>query len=172
MDILLSIRNKAEASTQEVPCAIGNGLVIGRGAEQGVLLDGPDLSREHLVLTTDGTHVYVTDLSINGTWLNGTRLKRSVKNRVRAEDLIEVPGYALSFKPAEQPEKVAESAIAQMPAPALEPRPVFVPPAEPVEPPGLLDPVFRALGSFTFGEKFFALVGLAGLALLYVYMAG
>ena len=172
MDILLSIRSKTGASTQEVPCSIGNGLVIGRGAEQGVLLDGPDLSREHLVLTTDGTHVYVTDLSINGTWLNGTRLKRSVKSRVRAEDLIEVPEYALSFKPAEQPEKAAESAIAQVPASAAEPRPVVVPQAEPVKPAGLLDPVFHILGSFTFGEKFFALVSVAGLALLYVYMAG
>ena len=47
MEILLSIRAKSDSSTREVKAAIDNGLVIGRGAEQGVLLDGPDLSREH-----------------------------------------------------------------------------------------------------------------------------
>jgi predicted component of type VI protein secretion system len=171
MEIQLLIRSKTEASTREVPCAIGDGLVIGRGAEQGVLLDGPDLSREHLVLTTDGTHVYVTDLSVNGTWLNGNRLKRSVKTRVRTDDLIEVPGYALSFSPAEQPEKTGEAAIAHMPQPAPAPRPAAPSVPEPAEPVGVLDPVFRFIGSFSFGEKFLALVGVGGLLLLYIYVA-
>ncbi len=170
MELLLSIRSTADGKIRETKCAIDNGLVVGRGAEKGVLLDGPDLSREHLILTTDGSHIYVTDLSSNGTWLNGIRLQRSVRNRVRSEDLIEVPGYVLTFKPAEQQEKAEEPVRAQLPreiAPPVEP-----PPAEvPAGPLGMLAPVSRFVGSFTSGEKFLVLIGLCGLLLLYTYMA-
>jgi pSer/pThr/pTyr-binding forkhead associated (FHA) protein len=165
MDILLSIRSKADSSTREVKSAIGDGLVIGRGAEQGVLLDGPDLSREHLVLTADGTNIYVTDLSSNGTWLNGTRLKRSVKARASAEDLIEIPGYALSFRLADQPEKTAP--VAQLPASLSPEIPDIAPP--PPASPGLLGPVFRFIGSFTLLEKTVVIVGVGGLMLLFSY---
>ena len=105
MEMLLSIRSKSDGSVREVKHDIGNGLVVGRGAEHGVLLDGPDLSREHLVLTTDGTDIYVTDLSSNGTWLNGARLRRSIRSLMRVEDSVEVPGYVLTVRPNGQPEK-------------------------------------------------------------------
>ncbi len=168
MEILLSIRSKADSSTREVKSAIGDGLVIGRGAEQGVLLDGPDLSREHLVLTADGPNIFVTDLSSNGTWLNGTRLKRSVKTRANAEDLIEIPGYALSFRSADQPEKVAGAPVAQMPPPLPPERPEIVsPPARS----GLLAPVFGFIGSFTLLEKTAVIVGVCGLLLLFSYFS-
>ena len=166
MEILLSIRSKADSSTREVKSAIGDGLVIGRGAEQGVLLDGPDLSREHLVLTADGPNIYVTDLSSNGTWLNGTRLKRSVKTRASAEDLIEIPGYALSFRMADQPEKVV-APVAPMTVPSTPAVPDIAPP--PPAPSGLLDPVFRFIGSFTLLEKTAVIVGAGGLMLLLSY---
>jgi type VI secretion system protein len=164
MEILLAIRSKADSSTREVKSAIGDGLVIGRGAEQGVLLDGPDLSREHLVLTADGPNIYVTDLSSNGTWLNGTRLKRSVKARASAEDLIEIPGYALSYRLADQPEKAA-APVAQMPAPTPDIPEMAPPPA----PSGPLSPVFRFIGSFTLLEKTAVIIGVGGLVLLYSY---
>lgn len=164
MEILLAIRSKADSSTREVKSAIGDGLVIGRGAEQGVLLDGPDLSREHLVLTADGPNIYVTDLSSNGTWLNGTRLKRSVKARASAEDLIEIPGYALSYRLADQPEKAA-APVAQMPAPPPDIPQMPPPPA----PSGPLSPVFRFIGSFTLLEKTAVIIGVGGLVLLYSY---
>jgi|SRR5579871_7073151 len=167
MEILLSIRSKADSSTREVKSAIGDGLVIGRGAEQGVLLDGPDLSREHLVLTADGPNIFVTDLSSNGTWLNGTRLKRSVKTRASAEDLIEIPGYALSFRLADQPEKVAVAPVAQMPAPPPSEIPASPPPARS----GLLTPVYGFIGSFTLLEKTAVIVGVCGLLLLFSYFS-
>ena len=170
MDILLSIRSKTDGSEREVKCPIGDGLAVGRGAEDGVLLDGPDLSREHFVLTTDGSNVYVTDTSSNGTWLNGNRLQRSARAQVRAEDSIEVPGYVLKVSAAVAPEKTGESVIAQMPAASAEPsRFVPSPPAEPEKLPG--NPVFRFIGSFSFMEKFLLLVGLSGLALLVTYVA-
>ena len=169
MEIRLSIQSKADGGTREIPCNIGNGLVIGRGAEQGVLLDGPDLSREHFVLSTDGNNVFVTDISSNGTWLEGTRLKRSVKARVRPGALLEVPGYALRFQPPQEPEKPKEPSAAHVAV--VEPRPIALAIPAPEEKPGLLAPVSRFIASFSFGEKFMVLTGLAGLLLLYTYMA-
>lgn len=169
MDILLSIRAKADSTTREVRSAIGDGLVIGRGAEQGVLLDGPDLSREHLVITAEGTNLFLTDLSSNGTWLNGTRLNRSVKTRISVDDLIEIPGYALNLKYADQPEKVAAAPAPSPPPPVAAPEPVAPPPYTKPEPKGLMSPVFGFIGSFSFMEKALVVVGLGGLLLLYAY---
>ncbi len=179
MEILLSISSKTDGNGREVKCAIGDGLVIGRGAEEGVLLDGPDLSREHLVLTTDGTSIYVTDLSSNGTWLNGTRLRRSIRSRAQAEDSIEVPGYVLKFRPADQlqkePEKAekpekSEEALAKLSESVPEDSQMALPAPQPAKPPTPFDQVLHFVGSFTFGEKFLILVGLCGLLLLYTYV--
>ena len=166
MDILLSIRSKTDGTEREVKCPIGEGLAVGRGAEDGVLLDGPDLSREHFLLSTDGTNFYVTDTSSNGTWLNGNRLQRSAKTRVRPEDSIEVPGYVVKVKAAVEPEQTGEAAVAQVAAAAPA---RFIPPPEPEKPTG--NPVSRFIGSFSFMEKFLVLVGLGGLALLFTYIA-
>jgi|1186.fasta_scaffold331824_1 predicted component of type VI protein secretion system len=166
MDILLTIRSKTDGTEREVKCPIGEGLAVGRGAEDGVLLDGPDLSREHFLLSTDGTNFYVTDTSSNGTWLNGNRLQRSAKTRVRPEDSIEVPGYVVKVKAAVEPEQTDEAAVAQVAA-AVPVR--FIPPPEPEKPKG--NTVSRFIGSFSFMEKFLLLVGLTGLALLFTYMA-
>jgi len=173
MEILLSISSKAGSNGREVQCDIGDGLVVGRGAEQGILLDGPDLSREHLLLTTDGTNIYVTDLSSNGTWLNGTRLRRSIRSRARAEDTIEVPGYVLKFRSAEQSEKTQDQpreAVAKLPEPVAQDNPSGLSTPEPPESPGALDRVFQFVGSFTFGEKFLIALGVAGLILVYTYL--
>jgi len=170
MEILLSISSKTDGSVREVRSDVSESLVVGRGAEGGILLEGSDLSREHLILTTDGTNLYITDLSSNGTWLNGTRLRRSIRSRIRPGDSIELPGYALQFRPAEEPvkesERPQEIAVARLPEPLAAESP-----AKPPPPRGFLDPLFSFVGSFTFGEKFLALVGLGGLLLLYTYVA-
>jgi pSer/pThr/pTyr-binding forkhead associated (FHA) protein len=166
MDILISIRSKTDGNEREVKCPIGEGLAVGRGAEDGVLLDGPDLSREHFLLSTDGTNFYVTDISSNGTWLNGNRLQRSAKTRVRPEDSIEVPGYVVKVRTAVEPEQTGEAVVAQVPA-AVPAR--VIPPPEPEKLKG--NPVSRFIGSFSFMEKFLVLVGLGGLALLFTYIA-
>jgi predicted component of type VI protein secretion system len=170
MEILVSIRNKADSSAREVKVEVGDGLVIGRGAEQGVLLDGPDLSREHLVITTDGVDLYVADLSSNGTWLNGNRLKRSAKTRVTDEDLVEIPDYALTFQRADAAAKKKEAAIEPAPAPVLAmPSVPSSLPALPEKSSGLFSPVFGFIGSFTFLEKFAVVMAAGGLALLFSY---
>jgi len=167
MEILVSIRNKADSSAREVKASVGDGLVIGRGAEQGVLLDGPDLSREHLVITADGADLFVTDLSSNGTWLNGNRLKRSARTRVTEEDLIDIPGYALTFQAADRAAKKTDAPIEPVPTPVLAMPSASLPASE--KPSGFLSPVFGFIGSFTFLEKFMVVAGVGGLALLFSY---
>ena len=167
MDIRLLIHSKTDGTDREVKCPIGEGLAVGRGAEDGVLLDGPDLSREHFILSTDGSNLYVTDISSNGTWLNGNKLQRSARIRVGADDSIEVPGYIVKVSMAVEPEKTGEAAIAQIPS--ANPPQFILPLPEPEKLPG--NPVFRFIGSFSFMEKFLLLIGLSGLVLLFTYIA-
>jgi hypothetical protein len=63
---LVAIQSKTDGTVREEKYDIDTGLVISRGAEQGVPVDGLDLSREHLVLTTDGADIYIEDLSVSG----------------------------------------------------------------------------------------------------------
>lgn len=53
-------------------------LVIGREAGQ-LSLDDPELSRTHAVIRLAGEAVEIQDLgSLNGTWVNGTRITSAV----------------------------------------------------------------------------------------------
>ena len=168
MEVLLSIQSKLDGSVREVKREIAGGLAVGRGAEEGVLLDGPDLSREHLLFSADGNTIFVTDLSNNGTWLNGTRLKKSIKTRVRSDDSIEVPGYLLNFQLPDEVRQAGvvaskEAQLVVVPDSLLEQAPKHSGPL------AMLDPVFHFIGSFTFMEKFLTVVSFGGLLLLYTY---
>ena len=169
MEILLLITSKADSSSREIKREVGQGLVIGRGAEEGILLEGGDLSREHLVLTADDRNIYVTDLSANGTWVNGSRLRKSVRTRIRPEDTIEIPGYAMTAKRAE--EVVAEATPAQLvPFPEVVHAEVSSKPKKKSGMFAILDPAFQFIGSFTFMEKLMVLFSLFGLLLLGTYL--
>jgi pSer/pThr/pTyr-binding forkhead associated (FHA) protein len=168
MEILLVITSKADSSSREIKREVGGGLVIGRGAEDGILLEGVDLSREHLVLTADDRDIYVTDLSVNGTWLNGSRLRRAVRTRVRPEDSIEIPGYALAVQRVE--ELIAQPvAAAVLPVPTVDELDRQEPTGKKSGLMAILDPACQFIGSFTFVEKLMVLVGLCGLLLLGTY---
>ena len=166
MEILLTITSQADRSRREERLEIGSGLAIGRGAEHGLLLDGSDLSREHVLLTEDGGDVYLTDTSVNGTWLNGNRLRKSAKTLVRAGDSIEIPGYVLSFRPGQAAEAVPEAGFGQ--AAAIADVPAMPSHSSPW---ALLDPVLRFTSSFTFIEKLLAFVALGGLVLVFTYIS-
>lgn len=168
MNILLSIRSTSDQSIREVHYALDDQLVIGRGAEQGILLDGEGLSREHFLLGTDGTNFYLADLSSNGTWINGTKLARSVRTRVRPEDSIEVPGYVLRFR-IDSPETSRQSALAHLSTP-LSPPAGAMPARAATGVLGVLDPLFRFIGSFSFMEKLLIFVGATGLLLFFLYL--
>ena len=172
MEILLSISSKSDGSVREVKRSINDGLAVGRGAEEGILLEGLDLSREHFIFTTEGSEVRVKDLSVNGTWLNGIRLRKSVESVIRPGDKIEIPGYVLSFtRPdqAEEPEPAAEAIVSSPVAPIQSTIPNLPSHKGPL---AFLDPIFGFIGSFTFMEKVTVLIGLCGLILLGTYFAG
>lgn len=171
MDVFLSITSTTDGSVQEVRYSLSESLVVGRGAEGGVLLEGPDLSREHLAFTSEGSNVYVTDLSVNGTWVNGRRLRKSVRQRISPEDSIELPGYVLKYRSADQPELVEDAPSDQTSHLLAEDKPPAV--AVVGKKSGhlaVLEPVFGFVGSFSFMEKFLVMVALTGLLLLYTYI--
>jgi len=170
MDVFLSITSTTDGGVQEVRYSLSASLVVGRGVEGGVLLEGPDLSREHLAFTSEGGSVYVTDLSVNGTWVNGKRLRKSVRQRVSPEDSIELPGYVLKYRSADQPELVEDAPSDQTSQLLAEDNPPAVAVAKKSGPLGVLQPVFGFVGSFSFMEKFLVMVGLTGLLLLYTYL--
>jgi ABC-type multidrug transport system ATPase subunit/pSer/pThr/pTyr-binding forkhead associated (FHA) protein len=76
---------------------IGEGGIIGR--EKGdatYVLDHPHISRRHARLTVADENVFLHDLgSSNGTFVNGSRLKRKVK--LKEGDRIEVGPFSLVF---------------------------------------------------------------------------
>jgi pSer/pThr/pTyr-binding forkhead associated (FHA) protein len=170
MDVFLSITSTTDGGVQEVRYSLSDSLVVGRGAEGGVLLEGPDLSREHLAFTSEGGSVYVTDLSVNGTWVNGKRLRKSVRQRVSPEDSIELPGYVLKYRSADQPELVEDAPSDQTSQLLAEDNPPAVAVAKKSGPLAVLQPLFGFVGSFSFMEKFLVMVGLTGLLLLYTYL--
>jgi predicted component of type VI protein secretion system len=95
-------------------------IVLGRGPESPVPLDGPSISREHLAFEVRDGRVFVIDLSSNGSFLNRQRLPRGEAQRVVEEDEIGVPGYAIAFRLVTPP-----------PEPAPQPTEPPVPPAPP-----------------------------------------
>jgi len=169
MEILLSISSNLDGSVREVNRSLDDGLVVGRGAEDGILLEGKDLSREHFVLTQDGTAIFVTDLSVNGTWLNGERLKKSVRARVHPRDAISISGYVLTYQLTEEPDADGQE-VQPLPnvAASAEGRTAFTQTQGPL---AVLDPVLSFLSSFTLMEKSMFLVAFSGLLLLYAYAA-
>jgi pSer/pThr/pTyr-binding forkhead associated (FHA) protein len=76
-------------------------LEIGRGAECGLVLDEPEMSRRHAMIEVSAHEIYLRDLgSANGTFVNGVQVRDAVlypgdqiafdRNRF----LVEAPGMA------------------------------------------------------------------------------
>lgn len=51
-------------------------ITIGRKSDADIVLPEKSVSREHAVVEKQGDKVYVTDLSLNGTFINGKRVQR------------------------------------------------------------------------------------------------
>ncbi len=102
-------------------------IVLGRGPDSPVPMDGPAVSREHLAFEVRDGRVFVSDLSSNGSFLNGQRLKRDDPQRIIEEDEVRAAGYSFAFRlisdeppppPKADPKKSAsEPAAKAQPAP-------------------------------------------------------
>ena len=148
MEVQLLVRSSSEQASRDYVFPIKQRVVLGRSPESAVPLEGPSISREHLVLELVGDTVYATDLSNNGTWINGNRLKREERVQLSSGDSLELPEYQISFHirpkaeaPAPVPEQKQSSSVkvvvpSELPATRQNPvrrQPEAVPPQEKTE---------------------------------------
>jgi predicted component of type VI protein secretion system len=98
MDVRLLIRPKSEDTVHEVVVSGRDQFVLGRGSTSAAPLDGPGISREHVAVSLDKFDLLIMDLSVNGAWINGKRLPQREKYRLKAGEILELPGYEVSFK--------------------------------------------------------------------------
>ena len=98
MNILVSVTSKSDKSAQNVTYPINGQLLLGRSPDSVIPLDGPGISRDHLAIDVDGSTLFITDLSSNGTWLNGTRLPKNRKSKAGETDVLEIPGYEIRIQ--------------------------------------------------------------------------
>ncbi len=163
MDIILKVKSKADQSVQNVRQPVNGRLVLGRGPDSAVPLEAPGISRDHLEVQVEDSELMLTDLSSNGTWINGARMPQGRKCKVREGDFIELPGYEIHLQLA--------GGSAAAPAPAA---PAALPPARsskaPVAPAtsGARTPSLAA--SFSGLELFLLVVAFACVALLTFYL--
>jgi predicted component of type VI protein secretion system len=159
MEIVLRVKSKADQAVQNVRHPINGRMVIGRGPDSAVPLEAPGISRDHLEVQVEDSTLFLTDLSSNGTWINGARMPQGRKCKVREGDFVEVPGYEIQF--------TLEGAAASAMRPTLPPANV----SKRVE----LAPTPAAAGrsvmaSFSGIELFLLLVAVASAALLTLYL--
>ncbi|MBC7234272.1 MAG: protein kinase [Chloroflexi bacterium] len=82
----------AEGTSRTVPLG-PEGLTIGRGAENGLVLDSPRVSRRHARIEFDGTDYRVIDLdSTNGTFLGDVKLLPGVPEVWTPDKALRVGG--------------------------------------------------------------------------------
>lgn len=55
-----------------------------------ILVNHPAVSREHAVIGRNGSHLEITDLSVNGTWINSVRMTPGSRMNLRNGDIIEI----------------------------------------------------------------------------------
>ncbi len=74
-------------------------FLIGRSGHCHLVLgsDHRYISREHAVIVRSNGVYWISDLSINGTWLNGRRLLRLKRERLRPGDIINIEDWELVF---------------------------------------------------------------------------
>jgi hypothetical protein len=98
------------ASSGQRFSAAGPLITIGRGADNDVVINDPEVSRRHASLTWDGRRYIIQDLgTANGTFVNGARL--TATQAVQSGDVISLGAtVALTFQ-AVVPSDAADTAI-------------------------------------------------------------
>ena len=161
MDIILTVKSKADGSARNIRQPVGERMVLGRGPDSAVPLDAPGISREHLEVRAEDSAVFLTDLSSNGTWLNGSRMPPRRKCKVGEDDYVELPGYELRLQLARSAPLVSSNGgPAEIPAGS----------AAPMQP-SATSRTGSLARSFTGSELFVFVVALASAVLLVAYLA-
>ncbi len=161
MELLITVKPETGGAPENVRLDITDRLVLGRGPESPVTLDGSSISREHLAFEVTGGALLLHDLSANGTWLNGTRLTNGRPLRVQGGDTVRVPGYEIDVDYVTTPAPAAArpQEPPSSPVDAARPSPVSA----------ALAPIGRFWNGFTGLEKLLILVAVACAAVAYAY---
>jgi pSer/pThr/pTyr-binding forkhead associated (FHA) protein len=115
VDIVIKAKSKSDGLVQNVRHSSTGPMILGRGPDSAVPLEAPGISREHLEVQVEDLELFLTDMSSNGTWLNGARMPQRRKCKIKESDLVELPGYELQLElvgatpsmPAALPEAVS-----------------------------------------------------------------
>jgi len=99
VELEISIETLATGSHQAVRVPIGERLTLGRGPDSPILLEGPQISREHLILAAAGGQISLWNLSANGTAVNGAPIATGFWQPLQLGDVVQLPGYNLTFLP-------------------------------------------------------------------------
>ena len=97
LEIEISIETLATAHHQVVRVPLADRITLGRGPDSPVLLEGPQISREHLVLAATGPQLSLCNLSANGTAINGAPIATGYWQPLGLGDIVQLPGYNLAF---------------------------------------------------------------------------
>jgi pSer/pThr/pTyr-binding forkhead associated (FHA) protein len=93
---------------------IGAGsLILGREASANVVVSGTEVSRQHAEIRADSEGYLLTDLSVNGTYVNGERIGKT--HRLARADVIRIGNDEFRFyadAPAPPPSTAAPAAAA------------------------------------------------------------
>ncbi len=106
---------------------VRDGMRLGRGADNDIVLDDPKVSRHHVVLTIEGDRCFIQDQnSVNGTFVNEERIDRQ---ELRSGDIVHLGDIRMSFQ--EVGATMVSPAPARPRAPAVPPSPAPSPPVAP-----------------------------------------
>ena len=102
-------------ATETVVAIPDSGLVIGRDADSDLVVSGIEVSRRHAVLRRSARGYVLTDVSKNGTYLNGRRIEGT--RVLRVGDVIRIGEEDFRFEAG----GVAYDSAPTPPAPRVEP---------------------------------------------------
>jgi predicted component of type VI protein secretion system len=91
LELSIETKDTGEVNVQRLP--IQERVVLGRGPESPVALDGPLISREHIAFEIVGEILCVADLSANGSRLNGAPMQNGRRYPLTEADRVQLPGY-------------------------------------------------------------------------------
>ena len=97
MQVQLLVKSNSDAKPRDYVLQVKERLILGRSPESAIPLEGTSISREHVALELVGDSVYAIDLSNNGTWINGNRLKKEERVQLTSGDSLELPEYQIGF---------------------------------------------------------------------------
>ena len=105
----------AKENDATVEYALNDGVnLVGRDEQCDVVIDSPHISRNHLSVVISRDRAVIQDLnSRNGTFVNGLRVKNTVK--IKSGDIVSLGKFAMSFIVDETAENAAPASAGVVP---------------------------------------------------------